>query len=179
MDGEVWKDVVGYEGLYMVSNLGNVDSVRFLKRKRLHRRVKDGYCFVVLCNNTDRKQKAVHRLVAEAFIPKADATFNEINHIDENPSNNCVENLEWCNRKYNMNYGTQKERSIQTGRARGRRVSGVRVIQFDRDGNKVAEYLSIRDAQRATGIDATTITKCCSGYFQRKTAGGYKWEYGN
>lgn len=179
MDNEIWRDVVGYEGLYIVSNKGNVDSIRYPRRKRLHQNVQQGYHFVILCNNTDRKHKAVHRLVAEAFIPNHDSLKNEINHIDENPSNNNVENLEWCDRRYNMNYGTQKQRSLETGRARGVRTRGVRVVQLTKDGREVARYLSLKDAQRATGVDSTTISKCCSGYFQRKSAGGYIWMYDN
>lgn len=177
MTREEWKDVVGYEGYYMVSNYGNVISLHSGNMKQLRPRKKHGYCFVVLYVNGVKKQEAVHRLVASAFIEKTNPSFTEVNHIDENPSNNFVKNLEWCDRKYNVNYGTQKERAIITGRSRGMRKFGVAVIQSEKDGREIDRFQSIYDASRATGINATTITKCCTGYKNRKSAGGYKWSY--
>src|SRR5699024_5728355 len=98
-DREVWKDVVGYEGLYKVSNRGNVHSVRrrdSIGRKCGGRTLKptynrDGYLIVDLCNNRVRKSKRVHRLVAEAFIPNPES-LPQINHIDEIKDNNNVNN---------------------------------------------------------------------------------------
>lgn len=177
MTAEEWKDVVGYEGYYMVSNYGNIISLHSNNVKQLRLRKKRGYNYVVLYINGVKHQEAVHRLVANAFIINTNPFLTEVNHIDENPSNNCVNNLEWCDRKYNMNYGTQKERAIITGRSRGSRKFGVAVIQSGKDGNEINKFQSIYDASRATGIDATTITKCCSGYKNRKSAGGYKWSY--
>lgn len=120
-DSEVWKDVAGYEGLYQVSNRGNVYSV---ERKNLRGRKcggrtlktsrdKIGYLRVNLYKDGRRKNVTVHRLVANAFLPNPN-NYPEINHRDEDKTNNCVENLEWCTRKYNVNYGTRIKRMSTT-----------------------------------------------------------------
>lgn len=117
--GEEWKDIKGYEGLYQVSNLGRVRSlsryvkhrtIYILKGKLLKQRTRGkGYLAVTLCKNSKLKHYYVHRLVAEAFIPNPN-NLPQVNHKDENKSNNCVDNLEWCDDKYNTNYGTRNER---------------------------------------------------------------------
>lgn len=117
---EVWKDVKDYEGLYQVSNLGNVKSLeryahtsntRYNKHRLLRERIlkpgknKDGYSVVVLRKDCKGKSYYIHRLVAEAFLPNPH-NLPEINHKDENKENNHVDNLEWCTHIYNGNYGT-------------------------------------------------------------------------
>lgn len=110
---EVWRDIKGYEGLYQVSNLGQVKRLgndRQMREKTLkERKGKSGYLQVLLCKNGKYKAKYVHRLVALAFIPNPN-NHKEINHIDENKANNNFKNLEWCNHKYNCNYGTRNLR---------------------------------------------------------------------
>ena len=114
---EIWKDVAGYEGLYKVSNKGNVRSVarkdsigrKCGGRTRKHFCREGGYPEISLYKDGLRKQKLIHRLVAEAFISNPN-DFPEVNHKDENKKNNCVENLEWCTSEYNTNYGTLIER---------------------------------------------------------------------
>lgn len=115
---EVWKDVVGYEGLYQVSNKGrvkrliNFDSKLSYSKKELTERKEkilkeecsNGYLRVTLTKNKKYKHFKVHRLVAEAFIPNPN-NLPQINHKDINRKNNNVSNLEWCTAKYNMNYG--------------------------------------------------------------------------
>ena len=123
---EIWKPVIGYEGLYEVSNLGRVRSVdRLVKYSNgqihLHKgRIlspglvhKSGYLQVGLCNNGKTKHKMVYRLVAEGFLPNID-NLPQVNHKDENPFNNCVENLEWCTIEYNINYGTRTQKAIES-----------------------------------------------------------------
>ena len=123
---EIWKPVIGYEGLYEVSNLGRVRSIdrlvkysngqihlhkgRMLSPGLVH---KLGYLQVALCNNGKIKHKMVYRLVAEAFLPNPD-NLPQVNHRDENPFNNCVENLEWCTIEYNINYGTRTQKAIES-----------------------------------------------------------------
>ena len=118
--GEVWKDVPGYEGLYQVSNCGNVRSLdRLIKRKgqgdlplkggTVKQFSNKGYKVVTLSKESKLKQFKVHRLVALAFIPNPDS-LPQVNHKDENPANNCIENLEWCDDRYNSNYGTRSQR---------------------------------------------------------------------
>ena len=109
---EEWKNVIGYEGLYEVSNKGNVRNVR---RNTLLKLSKNyyGYIQVWLYKNGIRTGFKVHRLVAQAFIPNPD-NLPQINHKDEDKLNNCVENLEWCSNEYNVNYGHRTENAINT-----------------------------------------------------------------
>ena len=114
---EEWRDVVGFEGLYQVSNLGRVKGLDRLVdtninnvNRRIHKGKllkpqfnNKGYKRVNLCKNGNKNFAFVHRLVAEAFIPNPN-NYPVVNHKDENPKNNCVENLEWCTQKYNMNW---------------------------------------------------------------------------
>lgn len=111
---EEWRPIVGYEGLYEVSNLGRVRSFKWGREeiRKLHI-TKKGYLEVGLCKEGKQKMFKVHRLVAQAFIPNPEG-LPVINHRDENPKNNKVDNLEWCTYKYNSNYGTCKERIVQT-----------------------------------------------------------------
>lgn len=128
---EEWKDIKWYEGLYQVSNLGRVKSLpkdvfvsnptftgyRHTKEKILKPSKNGaGYQVVILCNNNKKYQVYVHRLVAQAFIPNPN-NLPEVNHKDENPLNNIVDNLEWCTHKYNGNYGTvnMRKRNKQLG----------------------------------------------------------------
>ena len=114
---EIWKDILGYEGLYQVSSFGRVrsldkyDSMNRFYEGRILKLFADrlGYLSVVLYSNSKRKHYLVHRLVAEAFIHNPD-NLPQVNHKDENPSNDNVENLEWCDGKYNVNYGTRIDR---------------------------------------------------------------------
>ena len=123
---EIWKEVKGFEGYYEVSNLGRVRSVdrivvdtvrnceRLLKGKLLVQRDNgNGYNGVMLCKEHKLYSKYVHILVAEAFIPNPD-DLPCINHKDEDKTNNCVDNLEWCTYLYNNTYGTRIERRLNT-----------------------------------------------------------------
>ena len=111
---EQWRPIEGYEGLYEVSNLGRVKSLKCGRERILKPQMKKkGYLQVGLRKEGKYKMFKVHRLVAQAFIPNPEG-LPQINHKDENPSNNRVENLEWCDSKYNNNYGTHNERIVQT-----------------------------------------------------------------
>lgn len=116
---EIWKDIVGYEGLYQVSNLGNVKRLKGYKGRGKGYIVEEhliqpsinsrGYQNVVLCKNGKTKTFSMHRLVAIAFLDNSD-NLPQVNHKDENKLNNCVDNLEWCDSKYNNNYGTRNKK---------------------------------------------------------------------
>ena len=121
---EIWKDIIGYEGLYQVSNFGRVKSLsrtvnaypRGHKANRVIRdrilksnHIKNRYDIVALRKNNKTKTFAVHNLVANHFLPNPN-NLPEINHIDENKQNNRVDNLEWCTHKHNMNSGTVSQR---------------------------------------------------------------------
>ena len=109
---EDWKDIPGYEGLYVVSNNGRVMNVR---SGRVLRGIVNnlGYIMVGLSKSGKVKMVSVHRLVAEAFIKNPD-NLREVNHKDEDKSNNNVDNLEWCDRKYNVNYGSRMDKVRKT-----------------------------------------------------------------
>lgn len=174
-----WKDVVGFEGLYLVNNQGEVKSVERMKQNNkgtqfVNERIlvltpdKDGYLRVCLSKNGRSYVKAVHRLVAEAFIPNPYG-LPVVNHINEDKKDNRVENLEWCTVQYNTMYGTGKIRaSIKQGKP---------VVQIDMNDNIIAEFYSMGIASKTTGIPQPNIFKVCNG--ERNTAGGYKWRYKN
>lgn len=176
---EEWRDIYGFEGLYLISSLGNVKSIERVKRnnagiQRVDERLrvltpdKDGYLRVCLSKDGLHYLKSVHRLVAEAFIPNP---FNlpVVNHKNENKHDNRVENLEWCTVQYNTLYGT--------GRIKSAMKQGRSVEQLDLNGNVIEEFYSMGYAERATGIPQPNIHKVCIG--ARKTAGGYKWRHKN
>lgn len=165
---EEWRDVNGYAGVYQVSNLGRVRSFKSGKWKLLKSRLTPrGYYIVTLYKDGKSTSKWVHRLVAQAFIENPE-NLPQVNHKDENKLNNEASNLEWCDSKYNNNYGTKKERLRKAlkGKA-GRRSKPVHCI----DTGKI--YESASEAERQTGIQH--ISEVCSG--KRQSAGGFWWEY--
>ena len=131
---EEWKNVIGYEGLYEVSNIGNVKNVRRNTLLKLSK-TNDGYIQVSLYKNGIRTGLRVHRLVAEAFLPNPD-NLTQVNHKDENKTNNNVDNLQWCDAKYNTNYGHRTENAINT-----RVKNGYAVPDFIGFGLNKKEYM--------------------------------------
>ena len=172
---EEWKDVVGYENLYKVSNFGNVMSL-IHKKPRLLKPGKNnkGYLLVDLQVFNEHKRFLIHRLVAQAFIPNP-YNLPQVNHKDECKTNNRVENLEWCDQLYNVNYGTAKDRISKT--LTNRKDLSKPVFQFDKNGKFISEYPSTSEAKRKTGINEGNICRVCQG--ERKSAGGYVWKYKN
>lgn len=148
---EYWRDVVGYEGLYQVSNFGNVKSIRSDEHYRArvlkpHHRNNE-YLFVNLWKDKKGCSRNIHRLVAEAFIPNPD-NLPQVNHRDENKQNNVVSNLEWCDRKYNANYGTGVQRLIATRNERKCFGAEKVVFQCDLQGNIIRKWKSLMDIDR-------------------------------
>lgn len=178
MGPEEWRAVPGFEGYYEVSNLGNVRSIdrevimkNGVKRKTRGRMLRLGkynsqssYAGVTFCVDGVPSKHSVHRLVASAFIPNPD-NLPEINHKDEDKRNNTVENLEWCDRKYNALYGTANIRKAMT--------QGKPVLQM-KDGKIVNAYPSAGLAAACTGATQGGISSCCRG--EMRTSGGYEWK---
>lgn len=167
-----WKEVEGTNGLYLISDTGKVFSARTNKILKTGYRV--GYEYVELNINGVATKHYIHRLVAEAFIPNPHG-YDVVNHKDENPANNNVDNLEWCTHKYNINYGTCIERRVKN---RPKKESGdyfwsQKVYQFDLDGNLIAEYGSYTEAARCIGGDTSPIKKVVSGIMKKYK--GYYW----
>ena len=162
---EIWKDVVEYETIYQVSTQGRVRNKR--TGRVLREDIRSGYRYVVLQN----KKKYIHILVAQAFIPNPD-NLPQVNHKDENKLNDCVKNLEWCNAKYNANYGTRNERlklnNYNLGKAKP-------VYQYSATGEFICKWDSTRTIEEVLGICHTSISKCCRGII--KMSGGYVWSY--
>lgn len=189
---ELWKDIEGYEGLYQVSNLGNVRSldhatrvvrngVEFIvphKGKMLTpTRWQHGYLGVMLYGKGGHKRRgfkmfSVHRLVAEAFVDNPHG-YDEVNHLDECKTNNRADNLEWCDRTYNVRYGT--------GIERGHKIIGELrrkpIIQMDMQGNVLREWGSLAEIEQETGMSKSNICNCCKKHKRYSHAYGYRWEY--
>lgn len=191
---ELWKDIEGYEGLYQVSNMGRVrslDRIATAERngKTIQRNIvgklltptkrRHGYLAVMLYGRGGHptrgfKSVSVHRLVASAFVDNPHG-YGEVNHLDENKQNNAADNLEWCDRKYNTNYGTTQERraeKIRNNPARSRQIA-----QKELDGELVKIWPSLQEIRRQTGYSPSNICRCCQGDKNYSRAYGYKWEY--
>ncbi len=161
---EIWKDIEGYEGLYQVSNLGNVKSLgnggSNASREKLLKTHKNqkGYLRVRLCKEGKTKNHLIHRLVAVEFIENPN-NYSQLNHRDEDKTNNQVTNLEWCDCLYNINYGTRNQRiskqvlCLETG----------------------VVYPSLSEAARQLGFSFSTISSACNGRYKR--AYGFHWKY--
>lgn len=187
---ELWRDVVGYEGLYKVSNLGNVKSVdREVFVQQAHRsysvhykekliatqKRNHGYLSVCLYgrggNARGFRQVSVHRMVAEAFIPNP-CQYPEVNHKDENKCNNRADNLEWVSHVANSNHGTRNERGSKT---RTDNTWNMRsILQINERGECIARFLSARDAGRKTGFDYRNIY---NALYNGHRAYGYTWRF--
>lgn len=182
---EEWRDVAGYEGLYMVSNYGRVKSLpRVYRSGRSHSLIKmteerllsidqgkNGYISVALTKNANTKRFLVHRLVAQAFIQNPD-NLPCINHLDRDRSNNSVDNLEWCTQQQNLLYPPTRK-AISASQTNGGHSKSV--IQYTLDGEFVQEWPSTREIQRKLGYFQTNISSCCLGKY--KQAYGYLWRY--
>lgn len=183
---EIWRDIPGYEGIYQVSNKGRVKSLeRWIIRK-------DGYKNHILerivvqfpvssinnhmtvCLHKDGIQTKllVHRLEWEAFIGPIPPGM-VINHKDENPANNLLENLMVCTQKENCNWGTLRDR--WSLKRKNRPDMSKQTEQYSLDGVLIAVYPSTVEAQRSTGVKCQSIGACCLG--KQKTSGGFIWKY--
>lgn len=168
---EEWKPIDGYEGRYEVSNTGKVISLNYggTKGKVKELAPQDngrGYLAVGLRDAKGRNSHYVHRLVAQAFIPNPQ-NFLEVNHLDEDKSNNQVSNLEWCNRKHNVNYGSA---TYQRASKMSKAVEAVDPIS----GKIIHYFISTREAHR-NGFNASHVSDCCRGL--SKTHRGLTWRY--
>lgn len=173
---EIWKDIVGYEGLYQVSNYGRVYS-HLTERILRHHNCLKGYARLILRKNGSNYGHTVHRLVALAFIDNPN-NFPEVNHKDENPRNNVVDNLEWCTHQYNNTYGTKIARMVaHTDYSVIADKNSKPVAQYDLNGNYIRSWKSLQDCSSSLGYDNSAIAKCCNNKLLQVY--GYQWRYIN
>lgn len=200
---EEWLPVVGYEGLYEVSNLGKVKSIRdrygnYREKILKFGKKPKGYLVVNLCKEGKYKTCYVHRLVATAFIPNPNC-YRCVNHKDENPSNNIVSNLEWCTHQYNLNYKNAQQRRVASidwkrkventdykaitakidykaisEKLRNRQDLSKQVYQYTKDYKLVAIFSSTKECSR-NGFHQSAVSQCCNGKLRHYK--NYLWSY--
>lgn len=162
---EIWKDIEEYEGIYQVSNLGRVKRVtsgRILKEFKITK----GYLLVSLYKNGSQSKKLIHRLVAQAFIPNPDDK-PQVNHINEDKTNNLVSNLEWTTAKENVNYGTRNERMSKT--------QSISIIATNIKTGESTEFYGSNECARQLGLQVSHICNVLKG--RRNHTGGYTFKY--
>ena len=189
---EIWKDIIGYENLYQISNYGNVKSMgnksNHSSELIMKLRKDNGYLRVQLQKNKHKKIFCVHRLVAEAFIPNP-LNKPQVNHKDGIKTNNVVNpndlygkttNLEWCTRSENQKHAykmglqkvseKQKLKASEIGKNRAKQIS-----QYDLNDNFLRTFNSSMQIERELNIAHNSVIACCKR--KRKTAGNYIWKY--
>jgi anaerobic ribonucleoside-triphosphate reductase activating protein len=179
---EIWRDIEGFKG-YQVSNLGNVRSLNYRKTNKIQNLKlylsgpNRGYKSVSMQVGDKVIRRNVHRLVAIAFIPNPQ-NLPEINHIDENGLNNNISNLEWCDRRYNLAWGTRMQRFVK--------AKSIPILQYDLSGNFIKEWESQAEVCRQLKLDSGSLSHCLHGYRIKKGKSypvhsyhGFKWKYKN
>jgi len=186
MENEIWKDVPEYEGIYQVSNLGRVKSIKPRKLKNYkyksygHEKYlkskidKYGYLVHGLSKLGETKSYTLHRIVAKAFLTNHNPlVFNQINHIDGNKLNNCPENLEWCDNRHNQLEALRL--GLRGGKPYNPRIDSTPIRQYDKEGNLIKRYENLAQVTRENNIIKTAICNCLNG--RSKSSGGFVWEY--
>ena len=164
---EIWRDIEGYEGLYQVSSFGRVKRVttgRILKGSK----DTDGYLRITLSKNGVKSNHKIHRLVAQAFIPNTE-NKSQVNHIDENKTNNMISNLTWMTAKENINHGTHNDRVSKT--------QSIPIIATNIKTGESTEFYGARECARQLDLHQQHITSVLKG--KRRQTGGYTFKYLN
>ena len=174
---EIWKDIKGYEGLYQISNLGNVKKLINNKYMAISKDL--GYETVKLTNkNGNRRHLFLHRIIADVFIPNPN-NYKIVNHIDCNKFNNNIKNLEWCTQKENVKHAWKNNLCERTKKAcaKNGKNNSKKIIQLDKNKNIVKVWESTMEIERTLKIKHNNISFCCKN--KERTAKGYYWEYYN
>lgn len=190
-DKEKWRSIEGYEGLYLVSNMGKIKSVKpytkggiYSGKQRRETILKtgingSGYFVVSLYKKLVKKTFILHRVVALTFIPNPE-NKPQVNHKNGNKLDNRVENLEWNtiseNQKHSFRIGIRKPSITMAGRSGEKSPTSKRVNQFDKEGKLVASFVSAKEAGQKMKLDNSQISAACRS-IGKKTAGGYIWKY--
>ena len=186
---EEWRPVVGYEGLYEVSNMGNVKSLNYRGngKEGILNAMKNnrGYLQVNLYKDGKMKKCLVHRLIATAFCENPEG-YTEVNHRDEDKENNRADNLEWCSRSYNITYNGLAKKIGKKIRGRKQSEEHIKkraeklskpVLAIHKINGLILEFSSAHEAEKEIGISNSSIIQCCQG--KRNSAGGFYWMYKN
>lgn len=173
---EVWKYIPGYEGLYQASRFGYVRSlnrIAYKGKNHIPSKIKgkiispwideSGYLKVEMYKNGKIRKEKLHQMIAKTFIPNPE-NKRTVNHKDENPLNNTVQNLEWMTNKENVNYGTRVQRN--------REKFGIHVRRIAPNGQK-DDYFTLHDAEKATGIPRQSISYAIK---HKTLLKGFRWE---
>ena len=184
---EIWKNIEEYPD-YMVSNMGRIKRLSTGYYRRTEKILKpqlqnNGYLHIKLSQKDKTKCILVHRLVAQVFIPNPN-NLPQVNHINEDKTDNRVENLEWCTQKYNINYGNGISKRVKTNKENGTykkigkinsKIHSKSILQFSKDNSFIRKWDCIMDVQRELGYDNKQICSCLKN--RQKTAKGFKWVY--
>lgn len=184
---EIWKTIEDYPN-YMVSNMGRVKrlSTGYYRRTEkilIPQLQSNGYLHIKLSQNGKSKCFLLHRLVAMVFVPNPD-NLPQVNHINENKTDNRVENLEWCDRKYNINYGNSLMKRVRTNIENGvyeklailnSKKFSKPILQFSLDGKLIKKWNSIKEIEKKLGFSYKQICNCLKQ--RQKTAKGFVWKY--
>lgn len=162
------KDIPGYEGLYAATSCGKIWSYKSKKFLKPYI-VGSGYLGVSLCKNGQRKDCRVHRLVAITYLPNPN-NLPEVNHINEVKTDNYLNNLEWCDRKYNVNYGDRTQKQLETI------LGKYKIACYKKDTDDFVGYFkSQTEAANQLGLWQGNITKVVNGLAH--STGGYTFHY--
>lgn len=170
--GAAFRQKIGYSN-YLIYEDGTIYSLKS-KKYLVPIKKSTGYYAVNLYNDEGiRKMFFIHRLVAESFIPNP-MNYPDVNHKDENKANNSVQNLEWCTKSYNENFGTKKKKEMQT-KTDLKRINGhKKIAQYTLDNQFIREWESLTAAHEATNISIGNLSCAING--KRNRAGGYIWK---
>jgi len=192
MEGEIWKDIQGYEGLYKVSNCGRIKSLerlhpysKYVLKEIIKIQCIDriGYLKITFSKNNKMSTKSVHRLVAINFIFNENPEKNiEVNHKDLNKKNNHFSNLEWCDKFYNQKHlyknGVRRPICFWENKSGNLSPRHKEIEMYSKNNEYIRTFGSMREALRyMNGNSLTALTICCKN--NNKTAYGYKWKYVN
>ena len=194
---EIWKEIPNTDGLYFASSKGQIkssDRTRYyvarhkagyyVRKGKILKQVinSHGYpCVTLKYLDGIQKVITVHRLVAITFLKQPSIESNQVNHIDGNKTNNCINNLEWCTARENILHayatGLNKGSKPMLGKTSGKSPRAKSIYKCDLQGNILKMYVCITDAAKELNIAPSHISSCARGY--RKTCAGYTWKYVN